>query len=122
MFGCGSVVCTHKYKHLRIHPCPHTCMRPTSVAHICCSNSGTHRLNNSRLSLLPLLAASTVDLHTKHTQTNIISSPSSCYPPHLHDHVFIIVFHLSIVLIGLSRQHFSLLVDIIKVSIGVIDV
>lgn len=91
MFGGGSFTQSmkpvHKYEHLRTHPCPHKRMHPTSVAEICCLNSATHRLNNSRLSLLSLLAASTVDLHTKRTQANTISSPSSRQPPHPQDHV-----------------------------------
>lgn len=91
MFRCGSVICIRKYKHPRIHPCAHKHMQPTSVAQVCCLNSGTHRLNNSRLSLLSLLAASSVDLHNKHTETNIIS-PLPLHHPHLQDQVFATMF------------------------------
>ena len=71
MFGCRSVVRNHEYKHPRVHPCAR--QQPASAARVCCLNSGTHRLNNSRLSLLSLLAASAVDLHAKHTETQKVN-------------------------------------------------
>lgn len=66
----------------------------TSVGPVCCLKSGTHRLNDSRLSLLSLLATGTIDLHNKQTQTDRISSllllsPSSCHPPDLQVHCVI---------------------------------
>lgn len=80
VFGCGSVVRNREYKHPRVHPCAG--QQPTSAARVCCLNSGTHRLNNSRLSLLSLLAASAVDLHAKHTETQKVNlNPPSSHPP-----------------------------------------
>lgn len=80
VFGRGSVVRNREYKHPRVHPCAG--QQPTSAARVCCLNSGTHRLNNSRLSLLSLLAASAVDLHAKHTETQKVNlNPPSSHPP-----------------------------------------
>lgn len=103
-------------------------------AYICCPSvlfqiSDTHRFNNSRFSLLSLLATSSINLQRKHTDTKIISSLPLYHPHHAILLIFkimslavcpFIIFHLSVILIGLSGQHFALFVVVIQVSIAVI--
>lgn len=109
--------CTCRYKHPWIHPCTHKHKQPTSAAQGCCFQSVI--LTGSITAGSPFCPFSPRDPSTYTANTQTQSGPFLFLTITIMFWYCGIIFHLSIILIGLSRQHFALFVVVIQVSIDV---